>query len=610
MYRVEFFRRAAGAARRSIGLRNSARRWMSALSAAVRRPSGNLLSSRLQELREKLAASLHHRVRTVLFVACTFVALQSLLALGALWMSGQATLSLVDRRLVPISHVQALADDYQAAVAVANKVRSGNMLPASGTSELSTLERNIAREWAAVVDAMPEAAAAMESQRQSADASLTKLARAVATRNIDALDFQLSGGLYAELDPFLVALRDRSHALRGEAQEDRRVLDIVLVLTQSAMCLLLCALLIGGRWIMKSVDRAVVEPLLSIADYAERADDAGDSDMDVPHQDRPDEVGGIARAIAMAGARTRENRRLLDERHRRDREASAAAQRRVEKLDELFEAFRGALCAMVEDLASAAQQMGAMAEGMSATATQAENSAKVVTHSFTSTGTSITEIERASAVMLDIGAAVGTSAAASQSHGETVHTQSQRNRAHALQLRDMVDQIGGALEMIANVASQTNLLALNAGIEAARAGEAGRGFAVVANEVKSLSHDAQRAAREIGRHVGAVGQTAEEVLASATAVEQLAKEIAVQSASVVATVEAQKDANSRIVDSLGGAREEINGATDTVHALYAEAADVRRCAVEVQSTSRAVALRAEELRDRFDSLSQAVRAVA
>ncbi|MCE7795898.1 methyl-accepting chemotaxis protein [Sphingobium sufflavum] len=212
--------------------------------------------------------------------------------------------------------------------------------------------------------------------------------------------------------------------------------------------------------------------------------------------------------------------------------------------------------------------------------------------------------------MLDIGVAVGARTASSLEHGGKVHDESRQNRAHALQLRTMVAEISGTLDLISSVAKQTNLLALNASIEASRAGDAGRGFAVVAAEVKSLSHDAQRAAHEIGRKLDFVRGTADRVLASATAVEVLAQEIAHQSRAAAEAVKTHKAASGRIVESLECARDQVDDALHAMKALHGDASDVRRSSQEVQATSRSVAQRAAHLHARFEALSRDVKAAA
>ena len=71
-------------------------------------------------------------------------------------------------------------------------------------------------------------------------------------------------------------------------------------------------------------------------------------------------------------------------------------------------------------------------------------------------------------------------------------------------LKKKVEEIGGIITVIDEIAYQTNILALNAAVEAARAGQHGKGFAVVAEEVRRLAERTIKATKEISRTIEAV----------------------------------------------------------------------------------------------------------
>jgi methyl-accepting chemotaxis protein len=92
-------------------------------------------------------------------------------------------------------------------------------------------------------------------------------------------------------------------------------------------------------------------------------------------------------------------------------------------------------------------------------------------------------------------------------------TEAERGLDTVTSLRTASDQIRTAVDLINAVAKQTRLLALNATIEAARAGKAGLGFSVVAGEVKNLATETTASSNEIVGQVNTVQEVAADAMA-------------------------------------------------------------------------------------------------
>jgi methyl-accepting chemotaxis protein len=138
---------------------------------------------------------------------------------------------------------------------------------------------------------------------------------------------------------------------------------------------------------------------------------------------------------------------------------------------------------MVQDAASAMEEINASIIQMSENAGQASDAAHQARH----------ESEKGAVL-------VGQT----RDRIDEVSLETGRLEAVLSRLGQRTEEIGAVINLISDIADQTNLLALNAAIEAARAGESGRGFAVVADEVRKLAEKTMAATREVNDKISGI----------------------------------------------------------------------------------------------------------
>ncbi|MGI6247096.1 MAG: methyl-accepting chemotaxis protein [Pseudochelatococcus sp.] len=331
----------------------------------------------------------------------------------------------------------------------------------------------------------------------------------------------------------------------------------------------------------------------------------GDLSVEVPYLTRTDEMGALAKTMAVFRGNLQETERLRAEQADRDRQA--AELRRADMRD-LADRFDRAIGGIVEVVASAASELQASAHALSATAedTQERSSAAAAAseQATANVGSVATATDEMSSSVAEIARQVNRS---SEIAAKAVNEAGQTDDK-VKSLAAAAEKIGSIVSLIDTIAGQTNLLALNATIEAARAGEAGKGFAVVASEVKTLADQTSRATAEIGEQVGAIQASTGEAAHAIGEIDVTIKEMNAISASIAVAVEEQAAATSEIARNIQEASVGAAQVSEAVTGVMTTAGEAHAAAEQVLAAASELSHQAEVLRKEVDGFLATVRA--
>ncbi len=311
----------------------------------------------------------------------------------------------------------------------------------------------------------------------------------------------------------------------------------------------------------------------------------GDVSVEIPSRERSDEIGRMARAVAIFKDNAMEREKLREE--------------KKESLRNMAANFEENVSGMLEKVIGELKEEEGLIDNMASNMREGHEYSNNVLGMAEQTSANVESIaaatEELSASIKEITGQVEKSSGISQ---DAVDKSEETNRL-VIQLAESADQINEVVDLISQIAEQTNLLALNATIEAARAGDAGKGFAVVAGEVKNLARQTGEATDDIAGRIRDIQKVTNDTVDSIQSISQTISDMNAIATEIAGGMEQQEATTREMAGNAASAARD----TQKTHESVSRVADITS---QTREASDSALERAGEISERADQLQKQV----
>ena len=344
------------------------------------------------------------------------------------------------------------------------------------------------------------------------------------------------------------------------------------------------------------ISRNVAKPIADITHITEMVA-AGNDSIAIPFSERRDEIGALARTIAVFQRAMRHNQEL----NRTVRNDAELRTQRQELMSSQVAHFSAEVEATLAKLGRISDQMLAASTQLASTADDASAKTRQAATASADASANVRDIASAANELSASVNEIDRQVAQSNAIVNKAVNEASRTNLAVRELGEAATRIGDVVKLITGIAEQTNLLALNATIEAARAGESGRGFAVVAGEVKALAGQTSRATEEISAQIASMQRATTRSIEAINAIEHIIREIGDISGAIAAAVTEQGAATTEIARSVEIAAKRTVETADEVSLVGAATEGTRASASSVKAVADDLGSVAGCIRDQLDS---------